>query len=227
MAQARAALRPDGLFLAAMLGGDTLQELRIACAVAQQEREGGVSAFVSPLAQVRDAGNLLTRAGLALPTVDVDAFSVGYPSPAHLVAHLRAMAEGSALRARRRRWLGRELPLAAAAVYAGMFPAGGGSGDGSGSGDSSSGDSSSVDSSSSDNDGTGAFGGVAATYQVMFLTGWSPARNQPKAARRGSATASFHDLAAHLEAHGAAAGSAGEGAGGGEEEGGGSGPGQK
>jgi NADH dehydrogenase [ubiquinone] 1 alpha subcomplex assembly factor 5 len=55
MAQARLALRPDGLFLAAMYGGETLQELRIACAVAQQEREGGVSPFVSPLAQVRPA----------------------------------------------------------------------------------------------------------------------------------------------------------------------------
>jgi NADH dehydrogenase [ubiquinone] 1 alpha subcomplex assembly factor 5 len=55
MAQMRFALRPDGLFLGAMLGGQTLQELRIACSLAQQEREGGVSAFVSPLAQVSEA----------------------------------------------------------------------------------------------------------------------------------------------------------------------------
>lgn len=63
MAQARIALKPDGLFLAAMFGGDSLQELRIACAVAQQEREGGVSAFVSPLAQVR---RLARRGGVKL-----------------------------------------------------------------------------------------------------------------------------------------------------------------
>ncbi len=56
LAQCRAALKPDGLFLGAMFGGSTLQELRIACSVAQQEREGGVSPFVSPLAQVRGGG---------------------------------------------------------------------------------------------------------------------------------------------------------------------------
>ncbi|KAJ7539411.1 hypothetical protein O6H91_11G091200 [Diphasiastrum complanatum] len=76
----RMALKPDGLFLASMYGGDTLRELRIACTAAQLEREGGVSPRISPLAQVRDAGNLLTRAGLALPTVDVDEYTVNYPS---------------------------------------------------------------------------------------------------------------------------------------------------
>lgn len=76
MTQCRRALRPDGLFLAAMLGGSTLQEMRIACTIAQQEREGGVAARLSPLAQVRDAGNLLTRAGLAIPSVDVDEIEV-------------------------------------------------------------------------------------------------------------------------------------------------------
>ncbi|KAJ7538995.1 hypothetical protein O6H91_11G072200 [Diphasiastrum complanatum] len=80
MTQCRMALKPDGLFLASMYGGDTLRELRIACTAAQLEREGGVSPRISPLAQVRDAGNLLTRAGLALPTVDVDEYTVNYPS---------------------------------------------------------------------------------------------------------------------------------------------------
>jgi hypothetical protein len=305
LAQCRRALRPDGLLLAAMFGGETLQELRIACAVAQQEREGGISPFVSPLAQVwgraawgslegggagtvepppptmaggtgrhhrltlapsptptrpkvRDAGNLLTRADLALPTVDVDNFVLNYPSPGDLVTHLRAMGEGSALAARRR-GLSRGLALAAAAAYQGMFPAQGGE-------------------------------GVAATYQVrrrpgagvgrwaahgaccmwvrpagaqthpqppnmtsrtatlllpphsllhppsppptptkqkvMYLTGWSPDKNQPKAAKRGSATVSFHELAEYLEAAqpdttgsvpppGAPGGGGGKGAGGG------------
>ena len=91
MAQARMALVPDGLFLSAIFGGETLRELRIACAVAELERLGGVSQRVSPLAQVRDCGNLLTRAGMKLPAVDVDTITVNYPSAAKLVDHLRAM----------------------------------------------------------------------------------------------------------------------------------------
>ncbi|KAM1392233.1 hypothetical protein ACFX13_020237 [Malus domestica] len=83
MIQCRLALKPDGLFLAAILGGETLKELRVACTVAQMEREGGISPRVSPLAQVRDAGNLLTRAGFTLPGVDVDEFVVRYPSGEH------------------------------------------------------------------------------------------------------------------------------------------------
>ncbi|RVW60043.1 putative methyltransferase, mitochondrial [Vitis vinifera] len=80
MIQCRLALKPDCLFLAAILGGETLKELRIACTVAQMEREGGISPRVSPLAQVRDAGNLLTRAGFTLPSVDVDEYTVKYRS---------------------------------------------------------------------------------------------------------------------------------------------------
>ncbi|KAF5956326.1 hypothetical protein HYC85_003551 [Camellia sinensis] len=80
MIQSRLALKPNGLFLAAILGGETLKELRIAYTVAQMEREGGISPRLSPLAQVRDAGNLLTRAGFNLPGVDVDEYTVKYPS---------------------------------------------------------------------------------------------------------------------------------------------------
>ncbi|EFJ50103.1 hypothetical protein VOLCADRAFT_58666, partial [Volvox carteri f. nagariensis] len=160
MAQCRMALVPDGLFLSALLGGDTLQELRISCALAQMEREGGVSAAVSPLAQVRDAGNLLTRADLRMPAVDVDRFKIGYPSPLELVQHLRALGESNAA-VNRRRSLPRDSALAAAAVYQSMF--------------------------GSPEDG----GGISATFEVIFMTGWAPAANQPKAARRGSATVSF------------------------------------
>ncbi|KAL4448082.1 hypothetical protein ABPG75_005301 [Micractinium tetrahymenae] len=120
MAQCRHALKPDGLFLAAMYGGHTLQELRIACTIAQQEREGGVSPRVSPLAQVRDAGNLLTRAGLTIPAVDVDEIQVHYRDAVQLVEHLRSMGESSAL-LKRRQELPRSVALAAAAAYAGLF----------------------------------------------------------------------------------------------------------
>ncbi|KAJ4766432.1 Malonyl-[acyl-carrier protein] O-methyltransferase [Rhynchospora pubera] len=122
MIQCRLALKPDGLFLAAILGGDTLKELRIACTVAQMEREGGISPRLSPLAQVRDAGNLLTRAGFALPGVDVDQYTVRYKSAMELVEHLRAMGETNAL-FHRNSILKRDTALATAAIYQSMFGA--------------------------------------------------------------------------------------------------------
>ncbi|XP_038713229.1 putative methyltransferase At1g22800, mitochondrial [Tripterygium wilfordii] len=122
MIQCKLALKPDGLFLAAILGGDTLKELRIACTVAQMEREGGISPRVSPLAQVRDAGNLLTRAGFTLPGVDVDEYTVKYKNALELIEHLRAMGETNALM-QRSNILRRETALATAAVYDSMFAA--------------------------------------------------------------------------------------------------------
>ncbi|KAL2501993.1 putative methyltransferase [Forsythia ovata] len=122
MIQSRLALKPDGLFLAAILGGETLKELRIACTVAQMEREGGISPRLSPLAQVRDAGNLLTRAGFTLPGVDVDEYTVRYDSALELIEHLRAMGETNAL-FQSSKILKRETALATAAVYESMFAA--------------------------------------------------------------------------------------------------------
>ncbi|KAL9437685.1 hypothetical protein AB3S75_023536 [Citrus x aurantiifolia] len=122
MIQCKLALKPDGLFLGAILGGETLKELRIACTVAQMEREGGISPRVSPLAQVRDAGNLLTRAGFTLPSVDVDQYTVKYNSALELIEHLRAMGETNAL-LQRNKILNRETALATAAIYDSMFAA--------------------------------------------------------------------------------------------------------
>ncbi|ESW20614.1 hypothetical protein PHAVU_005G001600 [Phaseolus vulgaris] len=120
MIQSRLALKPDGLFLAAILGGETLKELRIACTLAQMEREGGISPRVSPLAQVRDAGNLLTRAGFTLPGVDVDEYIVKYESALELIEHLRAMGETNAL-SQMNNILKRDTALATAAIYDSMF----------------------------------------------------------------------------------------------------------
>ncbi|KAG2623471.1 putative methyltransferase At1g22800, mitochondrial [Panicum virgatum] len=120
MIQCRLALKPDGLFLAAILGGETLKELRIACTIAQMEREGGISPRMSPLAQVRDAGNLLTRAGFTLPGVDVDQYTVKYNNALELVEHLRAMGETNAL-FQRNPVLKRDTALATAAIYQSMF----------------------------------------------------------------------------------------------------------
>ncbi|KAL9432422.1 hypothetical protein AB3S75_027456 [Citrus x aurantiifolia] len=122
MIQCKLALKPDGLFLGAILGGETLKELRVACTVAQMEREGGISPRVSPLAQVRDAGNLLTRAGFTLPSVDVDQYTVKYNSSLELIEHLRAMGETNAL-LQRNKILNRETALATAAIYDSMFAA--------------------------------------------------------------------------------------------------------
>ncbi|EOY17054.1 S-adenosyl-L-methionine-dependent methyltransferases superfamily protein [Theobroma cacao] len=122
MIQCKLALKPDGLFLAAILGGETLKELRIACTVAQMEREGGISPRISPLAQVRDAGNLLTRAGFALPGVDVDEYVVRYKSALDLIEHLREMGETNAL-LERSNILKRETAVATAAIYDALFAA--------------------------------------------------------------------------------------------------------
>jgi SAM-dependent methyltransferase len=100
--QIRRALRPDGLFLAAMIGGDSLAELREAFAQAESEIEGGVSPRVAPFADLRDLGALLQRAGFALPVTDVDRLTVRYASPLALMHDLRRMGAGNALSERRR-----------------------------------------------------------------------------------------------------------------------------
>ncbi|GAY59517.1 hypothetical protein CUMW_195050 [Citrus unshiu] len=161
------------------------RELRIACTVAQMEREGGNSPRVSPLAQVRDAGNLLTRAGFTLPSVDVDQYTVKYNSSLELIEHLRAMGETNALLQRNEELqlicqflfgnslcssmnliLNRETALATAAIYDSLFAAEDGS--------------------------------IPATFQVICTTGWGEHYSQPKPKRRGSATVSFKDIHKHF-----------------------------
>jgi SAM-dependent methyltransferase len=100
--QVRRALKPDGLFLAAMVGGDSLAELRAAFAEAEAEIEGGVSPRVAPFADLRDLGALLQRAGFALPVTDVDRVTVRYASPLALMHDLRRMGAGNVLTERRR-----------------------------------------------------------------------------------------------------------------------------
>jgi SAM-dependent methyltransferase len=100
--QIRRALKPDGLFLAAMIGGDSLAELREAFAQAELEAEGGVSPRVAPFADLRDLGALLQRAGFALPVTDIDRVTVRYSSPLALMRDLRRMGATNALSERRR-----------------------------------------------------------------------------------------------------------------------------
>jgi SAM-dependent methyltransferase len=101
LAQIRRALRPDGLLLAAMIGGDTLSELRQSFAAAEAECEDGVSPRVAPFADLRDVGALLQRAGFALPVTDVDRIVVRYDSAFALMADLRRMGATNILVERR------------------------------------------------------------------------------------------------------------------------------
>jgi SAM-dependent methyltransferase len=121
LAQIRRALKPDSLLLAAMIGGDTLTELRQSFAVAEAECEGGVSPRVAPFADLRDIGALLQRAGLALPVTDVDRVVVRYADAFALMADLRRMGATNILVERRRAPTRRATMLRMAQVYAERF----------------------------------------------------------------------------------------------------------
>jgi SAM-dependent methyltransferase len=121
LAQIRRALRPDGLLLAALPGGDTLTELRQSFAAAEAECEGGVSPRVAPFADLRDIGHLLQRAGLALPVTDVDRIVVRYDSAFNLMHDLRRMGATNILIERRRAPTRRATMLRMAQIYAERF----------------------------------------------------------------------------------------------------------
>ncbi|KAK2070930.1 hypothetical protein P8C59_005390 [Phyllachora maydis] len=117
LAQIHNLLRPDCPFIGAMLGGDTLFELRTSLQLAEQERRGGISPHVSPLADVRDVGGLLQRAGFQMLTVDVDDIIVDYPDTFALMQDLQAMGESNAVVGREMGAIGRDVLLANEAVY--------------------------------------------------------------------------------------------------------------
>jgi SAM-dependent methyltransferase len=155
LVQVRRALKPDGLFLAALLGGDTLTELRQSFAVAESELDGGVSPRVAPFADMREIGALLQRAGFALPVTDVDRITVRYATPFGLLRDLRRMGAANPLVERRRVPLRRATLLRAMEVYAERF---------------------------ADPDGK-----VRATFDIVWLSGWSPHESQQQPLRPGSA----------------------------------------
>jgi SAM-dependent methyltransferase len=155
LAQVRRALKPDGLFLAALFGGDTLAELRQSFAVAESELDGGVSPRVAPFPDLRDLGALLQRAGFALPVTDVDRITVRYATPLGLLLDLRRMGAANPLVERRRVPLRRATLMRAMEIYAARF---------------------------ADPDGR-----VRASFDIMWLSGWSPHESQQKPLRPGSA----------------------------------------
>lgn len=119
--QIRRALRPDGLFVGAFLGGVTLTELRQSLVAAESELLGGAGSRVSPFADAADAAGLLQRAGFALPVADIDRVAVSYEHPLNLLADLRRMGETSALAERHPRPLTRALLSRASEIYAERF----------------------------------------------------------------------------------------------------------
>jgi hypothetical protein len=161
LTQIRRALKPDGLFLAALLGGDTLTELRQAFAEAESEIEGGVSPRVAPFADLRQLGALLQRAGFALPVIDVERVTVRYGSAFDLMHDLRRVGAANTLVARRRVPLRRMTLMQMADIYARRF--------------------------------ADADGRIRTTFDIVWLSGWSPHPNQQQPLRPGSAKARLAD----------------------------------
>jgi len=150
---ARRALRPDGLFLAAFLGAGSLATLRAALRVAEGDRP---AARLHPQIDVRSAGDLLARAGFALPVADGETLEVRYRDLFRLLGDVRGMAAGNVLAERVP--LRRETLARLAAAFAEM----------------------------ADDSGR-----TTERFEIIFLTGWAPSPDQPRPARRGSATASL------------------------------------
>ena len=153
LAQIRRALRPDGLFLGAFIGGQSLAQARTSFREAEGERP---AARFHPMIDVRSAGDLLVRAGFALPVADGETLTVRYPDLFRLLSDLRGMGASNVLRARVA--LTRGTLTAAARAFA---------------------------------DRANADGRIAERFDLIFLTGWAPSPDQPKPAKRGSATASL------------------------------------
>ncbi|MFN3722397.1 MAG: SAM-dependent methyltransferase [Paracoccaceae bacterium] len=121
LVQCRHALRPDGMMLALMFGGQTLHELRACLAEAEAEVTGGLSPRVLPMGEIRDLGGLLQRAGFALPVADGFTKTVRYRDALHLMRDLRLMGEANALAARQRRPTARTVLLRAAEIYQAQY----------------------------------------------------------------------------------------------------------
>ncbi len=165
--QIRQALKPDGLFVGAFLGGATLTELRQSLLAAEVELTGGASPRVSPFADAIDAAALLQRAGFALPVADVDRVTVRYADPLALLRDLRAMGETAVPLERPPRGLTRSVLVRAMELYAERF---------------------------ADPDGR-----IPATFEIVTLTGWSPADTQQKPLRPGSARMRLADALGAIE----------------------------
>ena len=162
--QVRQALVPDGLMLVIFFGGKTLHELRTAFEQAELKTENGISPRVAPMIELRDAGDLLVRAGFALSVADSTDLEVIYNTPIKLLHDLRGMGETNIMFDRRKNFLKRSTLKIFFEIYSTQL------------------------------NKKKKEGGVKATFQIFCLTGWSPSENQQKPLKRGSATHNFSDV---------------------------------
>ncbi|XP_011149252.1 arginine-hydroxylase NDUFAF5, mitochondrial isoform X2 [Harpegnathos saltator] len=158
-------LKNDGVFLAAMFGGETLYELRSSLQLAELERYGGISPHISPFVEIRDIGSLLTRANFTMLTIDTDELVIGYPSMFELMWDLKGMAENNAAK-NRNLHLSRDTLIAAASIYRELYG-------------------------KTKEDNTPF---VPATFQVIYMLGWKSDLSQPKPLERGTGEVSLKDL---------------------------------
>lgn len=168
--QVRRALKPDGLLIGVTFGGQTLAELRAALAEAEIRLTGGLSPRVAPMADIRDLGGLLQRAGYALPVADAEPLRTSYRDARALMRELRRMGETNALDARLRRPTRPRLFEEAADIYARNF--------------------------ADPDDPTR----IRATFELIFLSGWAPDDSQPQPLRPGAAKARLADALGTIEA---------------------------
>lgn len=160
--QIKKILKPDGLFIACLLGGETLYELRESLMQTEMSLTSGASPRVAPFADTKQIGELLQRAGFALPVVDSEIIRVSYQSMFNLMADLRGMGENNILNARRKNFTSPGFFAKAAEYYQTHFM----------------------------EDGNR----VTASFEVIFLIGWSPHESQQKPLRRGSAEHSLTEF---------------------------------
>lgn len=170
-------LVPDGMFMGAMLGGDSLFELRTSLQLAELERFDRVSPRLSPLVDVKDMGGLLQRAKFNLLTIDVDDIIVSYPDMFALLDDLRAMGDSNAVLTRQP-FLPRDILLAANEIYKSLHGV--------------------MDQDPTDPNGEGVLV-LPATFRVIFVIGWKNSPNQPKPLERGTATMNLKDALPQYE----------------------------
>jgi NADH dehydrogenase [ubiquinone] 1 alpha subcomplex assembly factor 5 len=157
-------LKPDGVFLGTMFGGDTLHELRASLAIAEQEREGGISPHISPMFPIADACSLLSNGGLKLVTVDTAQIQIEYDNAFALMRHLWWMGESNAS-TNRRLVISRETMLAAAAIYEHLYGI---------------------------KEGNKTV--IPATFNIIFMIGWAPHESQAVPLEPGQAQVSLTKL---------------------------------
>jgi len=159
-------LKPDGVFIGAMFGGETLMELRTSLQLAELEREGGFAPHISPFVEVKDLGGLLNSNNFTLLTIDTDDLKVRYPSIFPLMRDLKGMGESNAA-VNRKLHMHRETLLAANAIYADLY---------------------------GERMEEGDQVVLPASFQVYYWIGWKPDKSQPKALQPQKSDVSLKDL---------------------------------